>query len=148
MYQGKLNKARRGELLGTPPIGYVRLLSGEWAIDPDEEVRAVARLVFDQFDREATTHGLLRYLVRHHVRIPVRAAGGPSKTGGDSTGTGSSGWSGPGTRPIAPGGSTTRSTRRTAWWPGSWSGRGSRGWPRGRGWTRSSPGSGPSSRGT
>ena len=25
MYQGKLNKARRGELLGTPPIGYVRL---------------------------------------------------------------------------------------------------------------------------
>ena len=25
MYQGKLNKARRGELFGTPPIGYVRL---------------------------------------------------------------------------------------------------------------------------
>ncbi|HEY7432278.1 MAG TPA: recombinase family protein [Streptosporangiaceae bacterium] len=79
MYQGKLNKARRGELFGTPPIGYVRLTGGEWVIDPDEQVQAVVRLIFDQFDREATLHGLLRYLVHHQVRIPVRAAGGPNK---------------------------------------------------------------------
>ena len=79
MYQGKLNKARRGELLGTPPIGYLRLPTGEWVIDPDEQVQAVVRLIFDQFDREATLHGLLRYLVHHQVRIPVRAAGGPNK---------------------------------------------------------------------
>jgi DNA invertase Pin-like site-specific DNA recombinase len=79
MYQGKLNKARRGELLSTPPIGYVRLATGEWAIDPDEQVQAVVRLIFDQFDREATMHGLLRYLVHHQVRIPVRTRGGPSK---------------------------------------------------------------------
>jgi DNA invertase Pin-like site-specific DNA recombinase len=79
MYQGKLNKARRGELFGTPPIGYIRLATGEWAIDPDEQVQAVVRLIFDQFDREATLHGLLRYLVHHQVRIPVRVAGGPNK---------------------------------------------------------------------
>lgn len=79
VYQGKLNKARRGELLSTPPIGYVRLATGEWAIDPDEQVQAVVRLIFDQFDREATMHGLLRYLVHHQVRIPVRLRGGPSK---------------------------------------------------------------------
>jgi DNA invertase Pin-like site-specific DNA recombinase len=79
MYQGKLNKARRGELLGTPPIGYVRAVSGEWVIDPDEQVQAVVRLLFDQFDREATLHGLLRYLVHHQIRIPVRVAGGPNK---------------------------------------------------------------------
>lgn len=79
MYQGKLNKARRGELLGTPPIGYLRLVSGEWVIDPDEQVQAVVRLIFDQFDREATLHGLLRYLVHHHVRIPVRVLSGPNK---------------------------------------------------------------------
>src|SRR4051794_37294342 len=36
MYQGKLNKARRGELLGPPPIGHVRVVTGEWVIDPDE----------------------------------------------------------------------------------------------------------------
>jgi DNA invertase Pin-like site-specific DNA recombinase len=78
MYQGKLNKARRGELLGIPPIGYLRV-GDEWVIDPDEQVQAVVRLIFDQFDREATLHGLLRYLVHHQVRIPVRAAGGPDK---------------------------------------------------------------------
>jgi DNA invertase Pin-like site-specific DNA recombinase len=79
MYQGKLNKARRGELLGTPPIGYLRLATGEWVLDPDEQVQAVVRLLFDQFDREATLHGLLRYLVHHQIRIPVRAAGGPNQ---------------------------------------------------------------------
>jgi hypothetical protein len=79
MYQGKLNKARRGELLGIPPIGYLRVATGEWVIDPDEQVQAVVRLLFDQFDREATLHGLLRYLVHHQIRVPVRVAGGPNK---------------------------------------------------------------------
>lgn len=79
MYQGKLNKARRGNLMGIPPIGYVRLASGEWAIDPDEQVQATVRLIFDQFDREATLHGLLRYLVHHGVRIPVRPHHGPNR---------------------------------------------------------------------
>jgi DNA invertase Pin-like site-specific DNA recombinase len=79
MYQGKLNKARRGELLGTPPIGYLRVATGAWVIDPDEQVQAVVRMVFDQFDCEATLHGLLRYLVHHQIRIPVRVAGGPNK---------------------------------------------------------------------
>jgi DNA invertase Pin-like site-specific DNA recombinase len=79
MYQGKLNKARRGELFGAPPIGFLRVGAGEWVIDPDEQVQAVVRLIFDQFDREATLHGLLCYLVHHQVRIPVRVAGGPNK---------------------------------------------------------------------
>ena len=76
MHQGKLNKARRGELFGHAPIGYVRSPSGAWVIDPDEQVQAVIRLIFDQFDREATLHGLLRYLVHHGIRMPVRAHGG------------------------------------------------------------------------
>jgi DNA invertase Pin-like site-specific DNA recombinase len=79
MYQGKLNKARRGELIGRTPIGYVRLPSGEWAIDPDEEVQAVVRLIFDQFDRQPSLHAVLRYLVRHGVRIPVRPHYGPNR---------------------------------------------------------------------
>jgi DNA invertase Pin-like site-specific DNA recombinase len=79
MYQGKLNKARRGALMGLPPIGYVRLASGEWAIDPDEQVQTTVRLIFDQFDRETTLHGLLRYLVHHGIRVPVRPGGGPNR---------------------------------------------------------------------
>ena len=77
--QGKLNKARRGELIGCTPIGYVRTPSGEWAIDPDEQVQAVVRLVFDQFDRLHTLQGVLRYLVSHSIRIPVRPHGGPNR---------------------------------------------------------------------
>lgn len=76
MYQGKLNKARRGELFGLPPIGYVKLPTGEFALDPDEQVQAVVRLVFDQFDRQGTLHGLLRYLVHHGIQMPVRARSG------------------------------------------------------------------------
>ena len=65
--------------MGTPPIGYIRLASGEWAIDPDEQVQATVRLIFDQFDREATLHGLLRYLVHHGVLILVRSNSGPNR---------------------------------------------------------------------
>jgi DNA invertase Pin-like site-specific DNA recombinase len=79
MYQGKLNKARRGALMGIPPIGYLRIASGEWAIDPDEQVQTTVRLIFDQFDRETSLHGLLRYLVHHGVRIPVRSYSGPNR---------------------------------------------------------------------
>ena len=79
MHQGKLHKARRGELVGRTPIGYVRGPSGEWAIDPDEQVQAVVRLVFDQFDRVQTVRGVLAYLARNGVRIPVRPHGGPNR---------------------------------------------------------------------
>lgn len=79
MYQGKLNKARRGELLSAPPIGYVRLPSGEWAIDPDEQVQATVRLIFDEFDRQGTLQGLLRYLAAHAILIPVRPISGANR---------------------------------------------------------------------
>jgi DNA invertase Pin-like site-specific DNA recombinase len=79
MYQGRLNKARRGELFGPPPIGYIALPSGEPTIDPDEQVQAVVRLIFDQFDRQGTVHGLLRYLVHHRIQIPVRPHHGPNR---------------------------------------------------------------------
>lgn len=82
MHQGKLNKARRGELFGHAPIGYIRDASdknGRWVIDPDEQVQAVVRLIFDEFDRQATLHSLLRYLAHHQIRIPVRPVGGPDR---------------------------------------------------------------------
>src|SRR5262249_60322135 len=40
MYQGRLNKARRGELFGPPPIGYLPLPSGDATTQPDEPVQA------------------------------------------------------------------------------------------------------------
>src|SRR5579862_1376420 len=57
MYKGLLNKARRGEVYNHPPTGYVKLPTKEFALDPDEEVQSVIRLIFDRFDRHGTIHG-------------------------------------------------------------------------------------------
>lgn len=72
MYEGLLNKARRGEVYSHPPIGYVKSPGGGLERDPDEQVRGVVRLVFEQFERHGTVCGLLRYLVQQQIRLPVR----------------------------------------------------------------------------
>ncbi len=72
MHQGKLNKARRGELIVSVPAGYVKSSAGQVALDPDEQAQDVIRLVFDQFDRQGTVHGVLRYLIAGGIRLPVR----------------------------------------------------------------------------
>jgi len=72
LQQGMWNKAERGEVLNHAPIGYVRTLAGDFVIDPDEQVQAVVRLIFDQFTRCGSVNGLLRWLVRHEVKVPVR----------------------------------------------------------------------------
>lgn len=79
MYQGLLNKARRGEVFSHPPSGYVKLPTGEFAMDPDEQVQTVIRLIFEQFERLGTVHGLLRYFVEHGIRMPIRPHRGPNR---------------------------------------------------------------------
>lgn len=77
LLQGKLQKARRGELGKPVPTGYLRRASGEVVLDPDEEVRDVVRLIFDTFDRIGTTHGVLKDLARNGVQLGVRLRTGP-----------------------------------------------------------------------
>jgi DNA invertase Pin-like site-specific DNA recombinase len=79
MMQGKLNKARRGELVTQLPIGYVRRINGEVGFDPDEQVQAVVRLVFQKFEELGTIHAVLQYLVKHNVQMGVRARAGLGK---------------------------------------------------------------------
>jgi hypothetical protein len=79
MHEGRLNKARRGELFKHASIGYVRVPAGGLAFDPDEQAQAVVRLIFDQFERQGSLHGLLRYLVHHGIRLPVRPHFGPNR---------------------------------------------------------------------
>ena len=79
MHEGRLNKARRGELFNHASIGYVRELGHRLVLDPDEQAQQVVRLVFDQFDRQGSLHGLLRYLVHHGIRLPVRPHYGPNR---------------------------------------------------------------------
>jgi len=79
MHEGRLNKARRGELFNHAAIGYVREPGRGLVLDPDEQAQDTVRLVFDQFDRQGSLHGLLRYLVHHGIRLPVRPHCGPNR---------------------------------------------------------------------
>ena len=76
LYNGRLNKARRGEQFTSAPTGYVRSRTGDQLeLDPDEQVQHVVRLVFDKFDELGSIGALHRYLVRHDVKLGIRARG-------------------------------------------------------------------------
>ena len=79
MRQGLLNKVRRGEVFLGPPVGYVRSPNGGFDFDPDEQARAVVRLVFDQFERLGTIRKVLRYLLTNDIRIGIRPHTGPNR---------------------------------------------------------------------
>jgi hypothetical protein len=79
MHQGRLAKARRGELTFALPIGYVWGPDGQLLLDPDEQAQAVVRLVFGKFAELGTLHGVLRYLADRDIRLGVRVREGPGK---------------------------------------------------------------------
>ncbi len=79
MHEGRKAKARRGELILGLPRGYVLKPSGEVALDPDEEVQRVIRLVFALFERRRSISGVLRYLVDYDIALPDRIRSGPEK---------------------------------------------------------------------
>lgn len=76
MQQGRMAKARRGELAVGLPRGFVRRSSGQVIRDPDEQVQSTIRLVFDIFEQRRTVTGVLRYLVDHGIRLPDRVRKG------------------------------------------------------------------------
>src|SRR4029077_10880101 len=47
MYQALLNKDSRGDLYIRAPAGYIKLVTGGVALDPDEQAQSVIRLIFD-----------------------------------------------------------------------------------------------------
>jgi DNA invertase Pin-like site-specific DNA recombinase len=79
MQAGRLNKARRGLWLGEPPLGYIIGSDGKLEFDPDEQVQAFVRMLFDQFEQQGSVSGLLRYLAHHHLQVPVRSHMGETK---------------------------------------------------------------------
>ena len=79
MWSGRLAKARRGELAVPLPSGFVRRPSGEMALDPDEQARAVVRLVFGLFDRLGTVNGVLCFLADNRIQVGVRVREGPER---------------------------------------------------------------------
>lgn len=79
LQQGMWNKAQRGDVLNHAPIGYLRTPAGDFVTDPDEQVQTVVRLIFEQFRRRGSVNGLLKWLVRHDVKLPIRPHFGASR---------------------------------------------------------------------
>src|SRR5947208_3259329 len=77
MHQGKLNKARRGELFTCVPVGYVRSDDGGIALDPDEQVRAVVALVFAKYAELGSLTKTHAYFVANNVQLGLRVHMGP-----------------------------------------------------------------------
>jgi hypothetical protein len=78
LLQGKLNKARRGELFCFVPIGYVRTSDGV-ALDPDEQAQAAVRLIFEKVAELGSARQAHAYLMAHDIRLGVRSYRGPDQ---------------------------------------------------------------------
>src|SRR6266536_3148387 len=79
LYQGTLQKARRGALSCALPLGDVHTPSGGVGYDPDEQVHHVVRPIFRKFEDLGTLPALLRSLVQHDIQLGVRLREGPVK---------------------------------------------------------------------
>ena len=76
LYQGRMNKARRGELFTTLPMGYIRRGDNGIELDPDPQVQAVLRLLFDKFQELGSACGVLRYLATNQIQLGLRTQHG------------------------------------------------------------------------
>lgn len=77
LHAGARHKAERGELRLPLPVGLVRLPDGTVSLDPDAEVQARLRLVFQKFRELGSARAVMRYLLRAGLPLPVRPRQGP-----------------------------------------------------------------------
>jgi DNA invertase Pin-like site-specific DNA recombinase len=79
MRGGVLNKARRGELEIPPPVGLVYRDDGVLILDPDVEIQAAMRLVFETFERTGTAMQTAKLICEQGIRFPRRIRKGLNK---------------------------------------------------------------------
>jgi DNA invertase Pin-like site-specific DNA recombinase len=66
---GQLNKARRGELWIRPPIGYAfDARTRSLVFDPDEQIQATVRLLFETFRRTGSAGQVVRHFAAEGIR--------------------------------------------------------------------------------
>ena len=76
---GIRNKARRGELQMAPPIGLVYDATGAVVLDPDRQIQATVRLVFDTFRQVRSASAVVRRFQRESLSFPRRIRRGIGK---------------------------------------------------------------------
>lgn len=74
--RGRRNKAQRGELFHSVPWGYVLQPNMTVAFDPDEQVCATVRRLFEAFQRLGSAFAVVRELRCENVILPMRKGNG------------------------------------------------------------------------
>lgn len=70
--RGRINKAERGELFHTMPVGYIKNEFGLPELDPDESARHAVQTFFELFLQLGSSNKLFHYLAKHQVKLPFR----------------------------------------------------------------------------
>jgi DNA invertase Pin-like site-specific DNA recombinase len=76
---GIINKARRGELRGHLPVGFLYDAQGRVVLDPDKQVQESVRLLFQTFGRTGAAHATVKYFRTQRLLFPTRVLGGLRK---------------------------------------------------------------------
>jgi DNA invertase Pin-like site-specific DNA recombinase len=76
---GILNKAKRGELIMRPPVGLGYNSEGRVVLDPDHQVQAALRLLFDTFRRTGSATATVKAFQHQGLLFPRRVHTGPHK---------------------------------------------------------------------
>jgi DNA invertase Pin-like site-specific DNA recombinase len=76
---GILNKARRGELEMTLPVGLVYGPDARVCLDPDRQIQDTVRLVFDTFRETNSACAVVRRMRAQHILFPRRILRGIGK---------------------------------------------------------------------
>ena len=74
---GILNKAKRGALKLTLPIGLCYDESDAIVLDPDVQVQAIIREVFQSFQHTGSAFATVRHFRQEHLLFPRRVRRGP-----------------------------------------------------------------------
>lgn len=76
---GSLNKARRGALQMSLPVGLCYSASGETVLDPDREVQEAVKRVFKVFAQTGSAGMVVRYFSENNLDFPTRIKVGVNK---------------------------------------------------------------------
>jgi DNA invertase Pin-like site-specific DNA recombinase len=76
---GLVNKARRGELRLRLPVGLVHDAHGRVVLDPDQQIQASVRLLFETFRRTGTANAVMKHFHEHQLHFPRYVSAGPRK---------------------------------------------------------------------
>jgi DNA invertase Pin-like site-specific DNA recombinase len=73
LYEGRWNKARKGLLAFSVPVGFVAATTGTWELDPDQQVRERLAYLFATFRRLGVARQVVREFTRQGLDLPTRA---------------------------------------------------------------------------